>query len=172
VQTQIVLDGEVPLPEERFALWQRICEALAVAPSASAVRQRARTVRDLIRELDSYIQDQTAAVCPDCDRVCCINQHAFHDRADLLYLAALGRPLPQYREPCPQRDPCQFLGAGGCSIPREFRPYRCNWYFCVRLLRFMDENASPASRRFSAKFQQIIDARREMIEIFLRSTPD
>jgi hypothetical protein len=132
----------------------------------AAVVEHARELRKLMAAASSFIQDTTAAVCPSCPRVCCINRHGYYDRNDLVYIYALGLEPPAYQEGRSDKDPCQFLSGDGCSLDRGVRPFRCNWYFCTRLTRHMEEGPARPYRQFLNRFQAVVEARRLMLEEF------
>ena len=76
------------------------------------VVELARQVRAKISIIDSFIQQHASVVCPECRKVCCVNEHAHYECDDLIYIHALGL------EPhvCGQRadhEPCQFLSVTG-----------------------------------------------------------
>lgn len=131
------------------------------------VKERAREVSDFINQADSFIQRYTEDVCPSCEKVCCINKHAYHEHEDIVYLYALGERVPHYEKNRGDSEPCQFLGARGCSVSRFLRPYRCTWYFCTPLLEHMQEASAPDYRRFIASLQQLTRKREEMLNEFI-----
>lgn len=112
----------------------------ASGPDGSApagAEAAAREIARLTRELDAMLEPHTAAVCPACAEVCCRDRFCRHDAYDLAYLRLAGAPKPVYREDVPETGPCQFLGEQGCTIGRDLRPFRCNWFFCGPLLEQM-----------------------------------
>lgn len=134
----------------------------------ATVVEHACELRRLIGAVSSFIQATTAAVCPSCPRVCCINRHGYYDRNDLIYVYALGLTPPAYQEGRGDKDPCQFLSGEGCSLDRDARPFRCNWYFCMRLTRHMEEGPARPYRQFLNRFQAVVEVRRLMLEEFSR----
>ncbi len=130
------------------------------------VIKKADKIRQLIHKINYFIQQNTSEVCPYCEKVCCINYHAYHDFEDIIYLYAIGLNIPQYTEGIKDTDPCQFLSENGCKIERAERPFRCNWYFCEPLLRHMEEGPAKPYREFINIFHEIIEIRREMLNDF------
>lgn len=130
------------------------------------VTERAELLREGIGRIDSFIQRNTAVVCPRCRNVCCLNVHGYYDYGDILYIHALGGAPPGYREGIDDGEPCQFLSPLGCTIERSVRPFRCTWYFCGPLLKRMESNPGRPYREFVDHLHQIIELRREMIEEF------
>lgn len=132
----------------------------------TGVVRYAHTVRALMEEVSSFIQQTTALVCPGCEKVCCVNRHGYYDHRDLIYIYALGLRHPEYREGLEDTAPCQFLSASGCALERPVRPFRCNWYFCVVLLEYMETGPAKPYRKFVNRFREILETRRKMLEAF------
>ena len=132
------------------------------------VNDLARIVRFRIDEIDSFIQQNTSIVCPNCEKVCCINRHGYYDYEDLIYIHALGLKPPTYKEGVSDTDPCQFLSEFGCTIERAVRPFRCNWYFCDALLKHIENGPAKPYRTFIKQLDEIVDLRKEMLDEFFR----
>lgn len=124
----------------------------------------AEKIKSLIDEIDPLIQENTSVVCPSCEKVCCINRHAYYELEDLIYIYALGLREPSYKKGIKDTDPCQFLTPKGCSIQRHSRPFRCNWYFCEALLKNMEEGNARSYRKIVNLMEEILKTRRDMIE--------
>jgi hypothetical protein len=131
------------------------------------VKALAQEISKYITDADPFIQGHTEAVCPDCQKVCCINKHAYHEHEDIIYLYALGRRIPSYEEDRDDSEPCQFLGRQGCTISRALRPYRCTWYFCTPLLEHMQDTSAVEYRKFIALLEQITRKRDEMLNTYV-----
>jgi hypothetical protein len=123
--------------------------------SLKRVKDLAGGVALFIQKVDPFIQTHTKVVCPDCEKVCCVNKHAYHEHEDIVYLYALGERLPLYERDRDDSEPCQYLGDQGCTVSRILRPYRCTWYFCTPLLEHMQEASAPDYRKFIASLEQI-----------------
>jgi len=124
-----------------------------------------------MESLSSFIQRHTAAVCPECTSVCCINRHSYHTFDDIIYLCATGEKLPLHEAGIDDSAPCHFLGNLGCTLPRSIRPYRCNWYFCSSLLdHIVEYNSTRQYRSFISLLQQITGKRQTMIEEYASAT--
>jgi hypothetical protein len=134
------------------------------------VAHYARLLKEETERVNGFIQFNTLAVCPACEKVCCINRHGYYDHQDLIYVSALGLQRPVYGEGINDTDPCQFLSEHGCSRERSERPFRCNWYFCDILLAHMEQGPAKPYREFIGHFQGIIETRRKMIEEFSEIT--
>jgi hypothetical protein len=153
--------------------WNEAIELLKTFSSEHAyelshVQDLARIIRFRINEIDAFIQQNTAMVCPHCERVCCINRHGYYDYEDLIYIHAMGLKPPTYKEGISDTDPCQFLSEYGCSIERSLRPFRCNWYFCNALLNHIEQGHAKPYRTFIKQLDEIIDLRKEMLDEFFR----
>ena len=132
----------------------------------SAVAEFAHELRERIGGASPFIQDTTASVCPSCPEVCCINMYGYYDHNDLTYIYALGLRPPGYEEGRADTDPCQFLSREGCGLERPVRPFRCNWYFCMRLTQHMEDGPARPYRLFVSHFQEVVDLRRQMLDEF------
>jgi hypothetical protein len=82
----------------------------------SEMNRLAMALKGQIDAVDHFIQLNTAQVCPDCQKVCCINRHGYYDYQDLIYITALGLTPPLYGEGIVDTAPCQFLSEYGCAI--------------------------------------------------------
>lgn len=134
-----------------------------------SVVEYARETGNRIDAINSFVQVSTAAVCPSCEKVCCINVHGYYDRNDLIFAYATGRSAPEYEGGLRDTEPCRFLRPDGCCLKRSSRPFRCNWYFCRNLLRHMETGAAKTYREFTNQLQELVDIRLLMLEEFFRS---
>ncbi|MDI6800600.1 MAG: hypothetical protein QMD01_00890 [Thermodesulfovibrionales bacterium] len=153
--------------------WDRAIHLLEIFSSEhheelAHVKDLARTIKYSIDKIDSFIQQNTAVICPNCQKVCCINRHGFYDYEDLVYIYALGLKLPVYKEGMKDTEPCQFLSEYGCTIERAIRPFRCNWYFCSALLEHIEQGSAKPYRIFIKQLNEILDLRKEMLNEFVR----
>jgi len=130
------------------------------------IREMAAALRGKIDDVDSFIQENTAQVCPACRKVCCINKHGYYDYQDLIYITALGLGPPSYGEGIDDTEPCQFLRETGCLIERSIRPFRCNWHFCSELIAFMNSGPAKPLREFNDKFRELQALRQAISDAF------
>lgn len=130
------------------------------------LKENARIIKYGIDEVDSFIQQNTAAVCPFCESVCCINRHGYYDYEDLIYIFSLGEKPPRYKEGVLDADSCQFTSVSGCTIERSIRPFRCNWYFCNSLLEHIEKGAAKPYRSFLRRFDEIMELRNGLLDGF------
>ena len=142
-------------------------QALLVSGSEMAgLGELARETADAVEALSPVIEQHTSAVCPDCERVCCVNRHSYHEAGDILYLYSLGERPPAYRKDVPDTEPCQFLGERGCRQRRSLRPHRCNWFFCAPLLDRIQSLPAREYRAFIAGLEEINRRRERLIAAF------
>ena len=134
----------------------------------SHIKDTARIIKYRIDDIDAFIRQNTAAVCPSCENVCCVNKHGFYDYEDLIYVYALGLTPPSYKEGVSDTEPCRFLSETGCAIERSIRPFRCNWYFCGALLKHIENGPARPYRTFIKQLDEIVDLRKEMLDGFFR----
>jgi hypothetical protein len=132
------------------------------------VKRLAHEVLDFLNAVDPFIQNHTEAVCPYCEKVCCINKHSYYEHEDIIYIYALAEKIPFYKKRIDNSDHCQFLGANGCTIRRSLRPYRCNWFFCTPLLERMQSNSAVHYRKFIRLLEKITSKRENMLNAFIK----
>lgn len=112
----------------------------------------ARQIKEAYDEVSPLIESYTAATCPTCTSVCCIDRHGTHEHEDLIYFDAL-KAMPLGMKPLPRdTEPCRYLSETGCRLKRWQRPFKCTWYFCDRLLK---EVSSTAPRRHRALIEAL-----------------
>ena len=133
----------------------------------SRVLELAQQVRTMISTIDSFIQQHTSAVCPECRKVCCVNKHSHYGRDDLIYIQALGLK-PHVREQRADHEPCQFLETAGCRLDRTVRPSGCNWYFCDALYNSMEKAPVKEYIDFDRSLQELADLWMELCAEFRR----
>jgi len=128
----------------------------------SKVIELSLKVKEGIEEIDPFIHQNTSVVCPECEKVCCINRHAYYNSEDLIYIYALG--LTPYKH-LDDKEPCQFLSGNGCVLERSIRPSGCNWYFCGSLYDSM-EKIPKEYTEFDETLRYLAEAWMEMIKEF------
>ena len=120
------------------------------------VFELSQQIRAMISIIDTFIQQHTSVVCPECRKVCCVHKHAHYGCDDLIYIQALGLEPPV----CEHRaddEPCQFLSATGCRLDRTVRPSGCNWYFCDALYDSMEKAPGEEYTDFDGSLQELAD---------------
>jgi hypothetical protein len=134
---------------------------------AETMRRRAEEVRRLLSGLDAFIQERTARLCPACRTVCCRWENCRYDASDLVYLSALGMRVPEFTAGLEETGPCRFLAPTGCVMERDERPFRCTWHFCDALVAYLSDEPQKPVREFSRGFQQLQQARLEMMAVLI-----
>jgi hypothetical protein len=112
-----------------------------------------------------FIEGHTAAVCPSCEKVCCIDRHGSYEPEDHVFLMALGEEPPGRAPKKNDTEPCRYLTPRGCLLPRWKRPYRCTWYFCPGLLEAMPRGNPRGYRRFLAALGGLMALRQRLQEM-------
>jgi hypothetical protein len=131
------------------------------------VNRSARQAETLIKAISPLIERYTSVLCPECTSICCIDRHSRFDRSDIIFMAALGKQIPEESPAITDTDACRFLGRSGCNLKRSQRPYRCTWFFCSALLDLIIQQATAAEyRKFMEMLQKITTHRTAMINDF------
>lgn len=131
------------------------------------VSSSARKAETLIETISPLIEAYTSAVCPECTSVCCINRHCRFDRSDVIFMAALGKDIPEDHPGIADSAACRFLCLRGCARKRSERPYRCTWFFCSALLDQIRHKATAAEyRKLMELLRNITENRSAMINDF------
>ncbi|MBF0556780.1 MAG: hypothetical protein HQK96_19880 [Nitrospirae bacterium] len=153
-------------------MWASLINAIGAAadmPQMSGLKEMAKRLSAKIAHADPFIMDCNGKVCPQCEGVCCLNKFGRYDIGDVIYLAALGyRPaeILSFSNHDPECLPCKYLSQAGCVISRQLRPFRCNWFFCIPIIEYMENGNKKAYRGFSSLFHEIIRLRKDMLDEF------
>lgn len=127
------------------------------------MKERACRIKELLQRISPLIEACTSRVCPDCEDICCRQRHAFFDRGDRVLHELLGEV-----EAVPGRAaddaPCEFLSAYGCIRERWQRPFRCTWFFCDPLLKYMEGSSGKKYREMVKILQDMVTLRGEMTD--------
>lgn len=111
-----------------------------------------------------FIEKHTSIVCPECEKVCCMDKHGRYDENDLLFLGALGVMITPDTHDLKETDPCRFMKDTGCSHERWMRPYRCTFFFCGPLLKSLEDDNAKLYRAFMGYFQHMVSIRQELLD--------
>lgn len=131
------------------------------------VSRSARQAEILIEAISPLIEAYTAAACPECTSVCCIDRHSRFDRSDIIFMTALGKDIPEENSGIAETDACRFLCSRGCTLERSQRPYRCTWFFCSALLdQIMQRTSATDYRKFMELLLNITTNRTTMMSDF------
>lgn len=121
-------------------------------------------IKRVFEEISPLIESFTSLVCPTCVNVCCRHKHSLYDEEDRLFLNALGVGAENNLNLDPE-GPCEFLKETGCVRPRWLRPFRCTWYFCEGLLKYMPEASGKRYREMVKKLNDLIELRKKLLSI-------
>jgi len=132
------------------------------------VLELAQQIRAMVSVIDTFIQQHTSVVCPDCTKPCCINKHSHYECDDLIYIQALGLELHQCDEQRADHEPCRFLSGTGCRLDRTVRPSGCNWYFCNALYDSMEKAPGKEYTEFDGSLRELADLWMELGAEFRR----
>lgn len=124
-------------------------------------------IREGLLWLDDIMDGYCAATCPDCDDPCCTANGIYYNRADLLYLLGLHTDLPVSQTRSRRNEPCRYLTAEGCMLPRICRPFICVWYLCEPQMALFQEEPLLFQRQFIAVMQAIRMCRQELVTLHL-----
>lgn len=130
------------------------------------IKNTALSIKEHINIINDFIQQNTSVICKVCQKVCCINRHGYYEFEDILYLCAIDEGLPLYIDNAIDDYPCQFLSKTGCSLSRHIRPFRCNWYFCIPLISYMQNQRGKDYRKFENHLHHIIEHRKMMLDLY------
>lgn len=122
----------------------------------------AKRLKELYEEISPLIERFTRDVCPHCMSVCCKHRHGHFESEDEVFLSVLGVEVPRASKQRDDDDWCEFLGPEGCIKPRWQRPFRCTWYFCEALLRYMPEADPKGLRRLQSLLHEIQELRQRL----------
>lgn len=104
------------------------------------LRQRLESIAEIQLDLDNLFRAAGGErTCAECDGACCgCGRHHVTLTNLLAYLlTGADPPVPDLSKTCP------YLGASGCLMPVDRRPYNCITFFCEQL----EENLSTAARQ-------------------------
>ncbi|MBI5666345.1 MAG: hypothetical protein HZC49_14845 [Nitrospirae bacterium] len=125
------------------------------------IAQEFKAAFDLV---SPFIEKHTSIVCPDCEKVCCIDKHGRYDENDLAFLNALGAKTHHDLPDREETDPCRFLNEKGCSLARWERPFRCTQFFCNPLLKSLENDNAKLYRTFVEYLQYLISVRQRLLD--------
>jgi hypothetical protein len=157
-----------PVPWSSDQQWRAAQGAFRAALALPADRlARARKHAEAIaHHLDNLADlfDQVAAVsCAVCPEPCCRRAKVWLTFQDLLFLHLHDEPLPPRQLRGGLHEPCRYLGARGCRLPRRSRPWICAWYICPALGRALVRDV-PGGRAQATAWQTRIKMRRDAME--------
>ena len=122
-------------------------------------------LKNAFSAVSPFIEKHTSIVCPECEKVCCIDKHGRYDKDDLVFMKALGIEIPHDPSDREETALCRFLNKNGCSRQRRERPFRCTHFFCNPLLKSLENDNAKLYRAFIGDLQYLVDVRRKLLDI-------
>lgn len=166
----VSVEGEIPWTsaaawqECRLSLQKTIAASRADLQDALALAERIAHRYALVGDLFEAITEHTCAVCPN---PCCLDARVWLDFKDLLLLHLNGHPLPPAQLRQGWRDPCRYLTAHGCTLPRAARPWVCTWYICPDQRRVLKRDIPDGLERLARWWPEIAILRKRMEMTFV-----
>lgn len=131
-----------PMTDEQWTEATGVLSLSVKSMDGTTVRALVESIFAGIQRIDPLMTAYCLQTCPSCSDPCCRGQDIYYNQADVLYLTALGDPVPPGQTRSSLHDPCRYLGPNGCVLPRTVRPYVCAWYLCESHMDlFSDEPA-------------------------------
>ncbi|MFO7964262.1 MAG: hypothetical protein R6U50_10110 [Desulfobacterales bacterium] len=123
------------IPWNTDDLWREVnqCMAYTVKIHRRSLHRAVETARSLYSDLKSTysVMDELCAdICPECREPCCRVAKLWFDFRDLIFLHLNKIPIPDAQPLAHYNDSCRYLGAAGCLLPRQARPWICTYYVC------------------------------------------
>ena len=131
--------------------------------SHSPIIALAQRLRIHLEEISPLMDRLCRATCRFCAEPCCLTAWAGFDFKDLLFLHLSGQPIPISQTRCNQHEPCRYIGACGCRLPRLSRPWICTWYLCPDQMSRLRRESHPFRITY-AKMRNLIKAERGRME--------
>jgi len=167
--------GPPVLPWNSIPLWQAANRSLAQAvgrhrPRLAPAMALAGEAFALLGQLAPVMTALGNLTCSRCLSPCCEQARVWFDFRDLLYLHLTGQPRPpaQLREDL--HDPCRYLGAAGCRLPRQLRPWVCTWYLCPSQTTLLGRGGRHPLGLVRRQLGAVAELRREMETAFIRAS--
>lgn len=135
-------------------------------PGLEAAAAAARAATEALAKLFPFLDDLVRQANPLCRENCCRVARVYFQVEDLVYLHLSGQTLPPAQTRASPDEPCRYLTATGCALPRAMRPWHCTWFICDVQLGVLGRMPPRDQRRFSALFEEVMAQRRRMIEVF------
>jgi hypothetical protein len=157
------------------AAWQAAEDSLAQAvgrhrPRVAAAAGCAAEIRARLAQLAPVMTALGSLTCSRCLSSCCERARVWFDFRDLLYLHLSGQPRPAAQLRRHLHDPCRYLGAAGCRLPRPLRPWVCTWYLCPQQTALLGRDGRQALGRVRRQLGAVAQLRREMENAFIRAS--
>ncbi|WP_148045720.1 hypothetical protein [Desulfosoma caldarium] len=134
------------------------------AKAFAELRSLAHRALQAIEALDAFMSRYCAQTCSHCADVCCTALRVAYNVTDLLFLWGLHDALPLGQTRRHDGDPCRYLTAMGCALPRYLRPYVCTWFFCEAHMQLFSMEPPRFQRRILTVLQDMRQLRWAMYE--------
>ncbi|MBI4683059.1 MAG: hypothetical protein HY757_08175 [Nitrospirae bacterium] len=73
-------------------------------------------LKEAFKAVSPFIEKHTLIVCPECEKVCCIDKHGRYDIDDLIFLRALGVEVKNNQPDREETGPCRYMNEKGCLL--------------------------------------------------------
>ncbi len=128
-------------------------------------KEVAHELKNAFSAVSHFIEKHTSIVCPECEKVCCIDKHGRYDKNDIVFLRALSIEIYNDISGWEETDLCRFLNEEGCSRHRWERPFRCTHFFCDPLLNSLENDNAKLYRKFIGNLQHLVGLRSRLLDI-------
>jgi hypothetical protein len=105
----------------------------------------AASVRRQLEKIFPILDDLASATCPWCPEPCCIANRVWFDFRDILFFHLSRIPIPPGPVKGVEKEPCRYLAAHGCILPRLQRPWACTQYLCGTQRRRLGKTSGQAA---------------------------
>jgi hypothetical protein len=144
-----------PMSDSR---WQEVIAGLKTEMALldqGLVQSLAGRICEAVQRLDSFMTKYCGITCSSCDDPCCSADGIFYNRADMLYLLAMGITSLSGQTRTRPHQPCRYLTSGGCCLPRVARPYVCVWFLCEAQMELFQRESGSTQRQFIRNLESI-----------------
>jgi len=95
------------------------------------VKETADYIKSMLASIDDSLDRLARQTCAQCPAPCCLVADVSYDFRDLLFIHMTDQAMPPGQPRRTTGEVCRYLGAEGCLIPRQQRPWICTWYICA-----------------------------------------
>ncbi len=134
-------------------------------PQFDNQKELALELKEAFNAVSPFIEKHTSIVCPECEKVCCIDKHGRYDKNDLIFLRYLGVEVNKNPPDREETGPCRYMNEKGCLLERWERPFRCTYFFCDRLLKSLENDNAKLYRAFVGYLQHLIFIRQKLLDL-------
>ena len=109
------------------------------------------------------------ATCPSCKEPCCGVATLWFDFRDLIFLHLNDIPIAKAQPLNHYGAHCRYLGARGCILRREERPWICTYYLCPSQTYLLRRKNRKIYKEYDGKLEAIKNKRKALEDEFVRS---